>query len=442
MLTEFFPWHQAQAAFLHSSLREQAYAHYQLSEDTLNPWRRAARMGALLLAHWRTLGIDDVLLRLAGGELELAAAVRLRQERPAFGIDSVQVQGCTVAVQERTMLRTPFATLVHFARAVPGPKLPRVLVVAPMSGHFATLLRATVRTLLEDHEVFITDWHSARDIPLAAGRFGMDEYARHVVDFLHALGPGAHLLAVCQPCVAALTAVARMSEDRDPCTPISMSLMAGPIDTRIEPTEVNRLAKRQPLEWFARHLITTVPARYAGAARAVYPGFLQLMSFLAMNPVRHAAALGRLLSARTRGDDTAADGIRQFYDEYFATADLPAEFYLETVDQVFQRHTLPRGMLEFEGRRVRPEAIVRTLLLTVEGERDDICAPGQTVAAHDLCSALQPWLRRHHVQAGVGHYGVFSGQRWQNEIYPIVREVVFQAEARIGSRLPARASSA
>lgn len=437
MLTRFSPFHAAQQAFLHSLAVQQGYAQYQFTDDLLEPMRRAARLGAEALARWRGAAGDDVLLRLVGGSLELAGNLRMTQQRPAFAINSVQIGARTIAVLERTILRTPFASLVHFSQAGTVGAQPRVLVVAPMSGHFATLLRATIRTLLEDHEVYVTDWHSARDVPLAAGRFGMDEYARHLIDFVHTIGAGSHLVAVCQPCVAALTAVARMSEDRDPDTPVSLTLMAGPIDTRIDPTAVNQLASRKPLDWFSRHLLSTVPSRYPGAARLVYPGFVQLAAFMAMNPARHAGAFGRILSDRTRGEHAAADAARHFYDEYFATADLPAEFYLETVDHVFQRHSLPRGELAFEGRPVRPAAIVRTALLTVEGERDDICSPGQTLAAHELCSGLKPWLRRHHVQAGVGHYGVFSGQRWQNEIYPIVRETIQQADARIGSRLPA-----
>jgi polyhydroxyalkanoate depolymerase len=412
------------------------YALYQAQEDALQPMRRLALLGHSMIGSWRSHGNDDVLLRAASGWLELVGLLRLTHRRPAFDIEQVTVEGRTIQVQETVVAQTPFASLVRFTKTGHGGRQPRILLVAPMSGHFATLLRGTVRTLLEDHEVYITDWHSARDVPLAEGPFGMDEYARHLIRFLHQIGPGAHLVAVCQPCVAALTAVARMSEDRDHCTPISMTLMAGPIDTRIAPTEVNRLAQSQPLDWFARKLITTVPSRYPGASRRVYPGFLQLAAFMAMNHVRHFGAFTRLLSERTRGETGSADAIRHFYQEYLATADLPAEFYLETVDLVFQRHALPRGELIFEGRPVRPQAIVRTLLLTVEGQRDDICAVGQTMAAHDLCSSLKPFMRRHYVQPGVGHYGVFSGSRWEQEIYPLVRELVFQAEERIGRRLP------
>ncbi len=418
------------------------YALYQTQDDLLEPFRASARITSRFLRHFTGFGADDGLLRFGAGWLEVFGNTRLTHTRPPFNLDAVECDGKTVAVMESTVLRTPFASLVHFAKPEVRTPQPRVLVVAPMSGHFATLLRNTVRTLLADHDVFITDWHSARDIPLEAGPFGMDHYTRHVIDFLTEIGPGGHLVAVCQPCVAALSAVARMSEDRDPCTPISMTLMAGPIDTRVNPTGVNVLANSKPLAWFEQKLISRVPARHAGAFRKVYPGFIQLAAFVSMNQARHAGALNRQIVYRMKDEQAAADQISHFYEEYFAAADLPAEFYLETVDQVFQQHRLPRGELMFEGRLVRPEAIVRTLLLTVEGQRDDICAVGQTVAAQDLCTGLKPFLRHHHVQPGVGHYGVFSGHRWEEEIYPIVRNCIFQAERDIGARLPAlRASS-
>ncbi len=416
---------------------ELPYALYQTQEDLLEPWRGVARLGSKYMKSWKDFGFDDSLLRLTAGWLEVLGSTRLTHHRPAFEIKEVISEGRTVAVHEENVVSTPFATLVHFAKPDLTVPQPRVLVVAPMSGHFATLLRQTVKTLLADHDVFITDWHSARHIPLEAGPFGMDHYARHVIDFITELGPGSHVVAVCQPCVATLTAVARMSEDRDPCTPISMTLMAGPIDTQINPTGVNELAKSKPLAWFREKLITRVPARHAGAFREVYPGFTQIAAFVSMNSARHVGALNRQMVSRMRQDTETAEQISHFYEEYFAAADLPAEFYLETVDLVFQRHALPRGELMFEGRLVRPETIVRTLLLTVEGQRDDICAVGQTMAAQDLCSGLKPFLRHHHVQPGVGHYGVFSGHRWDEEIYPIVRRCIFQAEQEIGARLPA-----
>jgi poly(3-hydroxybutyrate) depolymerase len=299
-----------------------------------------------------------------------------------------------------------------------------VLIVAPMSGHFATLLRETVRTMLADHDVYITDWHNARDVPLAAGRFGLDESIEHLMTFLGVIGPGAHLVAICQPCVTALAAVAVMSEAGHPATPASLSLLAGPIDCRISPTKVNQLASDHPIEWFADNLIGTVPLRHEGGERRVYPGFVQLAAFMNMNLERHINSFRELFENLVRGETEKAEATRRFYEEYFAVADLPAEFYLETVQHVFQEYSLARGKLKWRGRKVDPSAIRRTALLTVEGEKDDICSLGQTLAAQDLCSKLRQYLKTHYIQAGVGHYGVFSGKRWNNQIYPIVRDVI------------------
>jgi poly(3-hydroxybutyrate) depolymerase len=297
-----------------------------------------------------------------------------------------------------------------------------------MSGHFATLLRGTAHTLLVDHDVYLTDWHNARDVGLRHGRFDFDDFVDHVITFLQVLGPGAHVVGVCQPCVAVLAAAAIMAEDADPAQPRSMTLMAGPIDARVNPTEVNRLATSRPIEWFELNLIGIVPLRYAGALRRVYPGFVQLAAFMSMNLDRHVKAQIDLFCHLANGDDEKAAAIRAFYDEYCAVMDLPAEFYLQTVRTVFQEHALPLGKFEWRGRRVAPSAIQRTALFTVEGERDDICAVGQTLAAQELCSNLRPYMKRHHVQTGVGHYGVFSGRRWSNFIYPIMRSIIYASD--------------
>jgi polyhydroxyalkanoate depolymerase len=303
-----------------------------------------------------------------------------------------------------------------------------VLLVAPLSGHFATLLRATVRTMLPDHDVFITDWHNSRDVPLIAGRFGVDEYVDHLIKFLEVIGPPSHLLAVCQPCVAALSAVAVMAQTGNAAQPRSMTLMAGPIDTRVNPTTVNHLAKKRDIAWFERTLTAMVPMRYPGAFRHVYPGFVQLTAFMSMNIERHVKAHRDLYENLRNGETEKAAVTKAFYDEYFAVLDLAAEFYLETVRLIFQEHALPLGKLPYRGKPIDPAAIRRTMLLTVEGERDDICAVGQTVAAHDMCSKLRPYLKRHHMQAGVGHYGVFSGKRWENQVYPIVKNVILSSD--------------
>lgn len=400
------------------------YDCYQAQADLVWPLRQWSRAAAPALTDLRLPPLRLPCRVAAACSVFNLAEVTHR--RPQWGVDSVSVRGEVVPVRQEVHASTPFALLRRFRREG-GEAGPKVLVVAPMSGHFATLLRDTVRTLVADHDVYVTDWESARDVPLAAGRFGLAEYTRHLVDFVAALGPGSHVVAICQPCVAALAATALMSEDEHPATPASLTLMAGPIDCRIAPTAVNRLATSQPIEWFERNLISVVPWRFRGAGRRVYPGFVQLAAFVSMNRDRHAGALRGYYEHLLADEHEKAAATRAFYEEYFAVADLPAEFYLQTVAQVFQEHALPRGELRIDGRRVDPAAIRRTALVTIEGERDDICSVGQTLAAQDLCSGVRPYLRTHYVQAGVGHYGVFSGRRWQQQIYPLVRDAIHHA---------------
>lgn len=367
-------------------------------------------------------------VRRTAAACELLATARITHVRPPFGIDAVQVQGREAAVVEAVELVLPFGSLLHFRKPEVADQ-PRVLLVAPLSGHFATLLRDTIRTLLVDHDVYVTDWANARDVPIWAGRFGMDDYTDYVMRFMRHIGPNAHMMAICQPCVAALAACALMADEDDPAQPRSLTLMAGPVDTRINPTSVNVLANSKPIDWFESRLISRVPWRFPGALRRVYPGALQLAAFMNMNAERHRQALLELYRHRCGGEHEKADALKRFYDEYFAVLDLTAEFYLETVERVFQKHLLPRGELSWRGRRVDPAAIRRTALLTVEGERDDICSIGQTVAAHDLCRNIRPYLKQHHVQTGVGHYGVFSGRRWSQQIAPVVRDLVHSTTA-------------
>jgi len=399
------------------------YHAYQAQSDLMWPLRTLARAAVPMLTD-TTFGLGGhPPQRQVAAACEVMRLAEVTHRRPDWGITSISAQGKEYEIVEEVVHRTPFATLRRFAK--PGaPAQPRVLIVAPMSGHFATLLRDTVRTALVDHDVHITDWHNGRDVPLSAGRFGLDEYTEHLMQFLAAMGPGAHLMAICQPCVAALSAVALMSEDEHPATPASLTLMAGPIDCRISPTAVNKLAMTKPIEWFEKNLISTVPWRHAGFGRRVYPGFIQLSAFMSMNKERHLSAFRDYYVNLVEEDHEKAQVTRSFYEEYMAVADLPAEFYLETVKLVFQDYALPRGELKFRDRKVDPSAIRRTALITVEGERDDICAVGQTLAAQDLSSKLRPYMRTHYVQAGVGHYGVFSGRRWQNQIYPLVRNVI------------------
>jgi poly(3-hydroxybutyrate) depolymerase len=403
------------------------YQIYQAHSDIMVPVRNWA--GSALQAIGQPLAgvTDNVVLRNLTAAYELIARAGLTHARPAFGIDSVTVGNREVAVHERAALTTPFGTLLHFKKDIDAAQ-PRVLLVAPLSGHFATLLRGTVRTMLPEHDVYITDWHNVRDVALMHGRFGFDEYIEYLIRFLEAIGPRAHVVAVCQPCVAVLVAAAVMAQTGNAAQPRSMTLMAGPIDTRVNPTKVNDLAKSKPIDWFEQNLIATVPLRYPGAFRKVYPGFVQLAAFMSMNIERHLKAHRELYDNLAKGELEKAQVTKAFYDEYFAVLDLSAEFYLETVRLVFQDHALPAGVLEYRGERVEPRAIKRTMLLTVEGERDDICAVGQTAAAHDLCSGLRPYLKRHHMQPGVGHYGVFSGNRWTNQIYPLLKNVILASE--------------
>ena len=403
------------------------YQAYQAHSDVMVPVRKWAG-GALQTLGQPLAGIvDNVALRNLTAAYELIARAGLTHARPAFGVDRVKVGNREVAVHEHAALTAPFGTLLHFKKDIDTPQ-PRVLLVAPLSGHFATLLRGTVRTMLPEHDVYVTDWHNVRDVPLMHGRFGFDDYIAHLIRFLEAIGPGAHIVAVCQPCVAVLVATAVMAQAGNAAQPRSMTLMAGPIDTRINPTKVNALANSRSIEWFEQNLIATVPLRYPGAFRRVYPGFVQLAAFMSMNVERHMKAHRELYDHLVKGEHEKAQVTKTFYDEYFAVLDLTAEFYLETVRIVFQECALPTGKLEWQGERVEPRAIKRTMLLTVEGERDDICAVGQTVAAHDLCSGLRPYLKRHHMQAGVGHYGVFSGNRWTNQIYPLLKNVILASE--------------
>jgi poly(3-hydroxybutyrate) depolymerase len=398
------------------------YEAYQAHADLMWPLRTMSRLSVPMLQERRGLASWPPS-RQAAAACKLLALGAVTHARPPWRIDAVEAHGRQWPVVEQPVLTTPFATLLRFAK--PGaPAQPKVLVVAPMSGHFATLLRDTVRTLLQDHDVYVTDWHNVRDVPLSAGRFGLDEYTEHLIDFIAALGPGANVLAVCQPCVSALAAVSLMSEDRHPATPASLILMAGPIDCRISPTAVNELAVSKPIEWFEKHLISTVPWRHRGGGRRVYPGFVQLSAFISMNRERHVNAFKEYYRHLVDDEFDKAEVTRTFYEEYMAVADLSADFYLETVRLVFQQHALPRGELMFRGRKVDPAAIRRTALLTVEGERDDICAVGQTLAAQDLACNVRSYMRRHYVQPNVGHYGVFSGRRWQNQIYPLLRDVI------------------
>lgn len=399
------------------------YETYQAHSDAFAPvrWMAHAFQG-LLNQPWPLLAHHPVI-RSAAAACEMVARAGMWHERPDFGIRGTCIGGRAVPVDEVAVMRHPFCTLLHFKKTIDIHQ-PRVLVVAPLSGHFATLLRGTVETLLPDHDVYITDWINARNVPLLYGRFDLDDYTDLVISFLRELGPDTHVIAVCQPAVPVFAAVALLAADNDEAQPRSMTLMGGPIDTRRNPTVVNKLATSRPLAWFEHNVIATVPARYTGQFRRVYPGFLQLAGFMTMNLDRHVTAHMDLFKHLVRGDGESAEGTRRFYDEYMSVMDLPADFYLQTVARVFQDHALPLGRFAIRDRKVEPRAIARTALLCVEGENDDICAVGQTAAALDLCTGLPESKKAHHLQPKVGHYGVFNGRRWRTEIYPKVRDFI------------------
>lgn len=397
------------------------YHAYQAYADLSDQIRKAAASNERVMSLWSAMQFAAPL-RCLQAYHELVALGGFTHQRPDFGITEVRdATGEITPVVQDAIHETPFCTLQRFSRAGATGD-PRVLLVAPMSGHFATLLRGTIQTMAQDHEVYVTDWRNPRDIPLEEGVFRFEDFVQHLIDFVRILGPSSHLVAVCQPTVPALVAVSLMAQDNDLDQPASLTLMAGPIDARISPTKVNEFATSKPIEWFRDKMISEVPRGLPGAGRRVYPGFLQLSAFMSMNMERHSKAFADLFKHRVEGDDAKADQIRTFYEEYFAIMDLDAEFYLHTIETVFQKYALPEGKLLFKGRAVIPRAIRKTFLLTVEGERDDICAIGQTLAAQDLCSGLRPYMKTHHMQAGVGHYGVFNGRRWENQIYPVLRD--------------------
>jgi poly(3-hydroxybutyrate) depolymerase len=399
------------------------YCAYEAQRDVLAPIRFFADAARGLLDHsWPGVG-DLPLVRGTAAALNLFSNTRLSHERAPFGLDQVTVEGAAIAVSEEVIAVHPFCRLLRFRKAV-ALNQPKLVMVAPLSGHFATLLRQTVETALPDHDVYLTDWVNARNVPVDKGGFGLDDEIELLIDWMRLLGPEVHVMAVCQASVPVLAAAALMAAANDSCRPRSMVLMGGPIDPEANPTEVNRFAGSYSLAWFEHMAIATVPVRYPGAFRRVYPGFLQLAGFLSMNPDRHIDAHWRMFRQLAAGDSDSAAASRAFYDEYSTVMDLPADFYLETMDRVFQRHDLAHGSFRVRGALVDPGAIEGTALMTVEGERDDICGPGQTAAAHHLCRNLAPAKRTQHFQRDVGHYGVFHGRRWQSEIYPKVRDFI------------------
>lgn len=367
--------------------------------------------------------------RTIGASAELVERATRRFGRPEFGLNSTEVAGKKIPVQEEVIVEKPFCSLLHFKRKTKR-KDPQVLVVAPMSGHYATLLRGTVQGLLPHHDVYITDWEDARQVPLSKGGFDFDDYVTYLREFISLLGPKTHIIAVCQPAVPVLAAVSLMASDNDPNQPLSMILMGGPIDTRVSKTEVTQLAETRPLKWFENKVLYHVPFHYPGAHRRVYPGFLQLSGFMSMNLDTHLGSHMKFFQHLVEGDGESSEKHRKFYDEYLSVMDIPAEFYLQTVAEVFQKHSLPRGCMKWRDPvtghlvDVRPQDIEKTALLTVEGELDDISARGQTTAAHELCYSLSQKKQYHHFQLGCGHYGIFNGSRWREQIMPRIRNFI------------------
>jgi len=403
------------------------YHWYELSHAAVRPARIAVDSCRLFFRNPFNPLAHTVAGRRAAAACEVFERTTRRYDKPHFGIETTRVDGADVAVHEEIVWRRPFCRLMHFKRDI-GPERaardPRILLVAPMSGHFATLLRGTVETLLPDHEVYITDWQDARDVPLTAGRFDLDDYITYLCDMFRHFGGDVHVFAVCQPSVPTLAAVALMEEDDDPHVPSSLILAGGPVDTRVSPTVVNDLAEKRGTDWFRRNVITSVPFPNIGAGRLVYPGFLQLTGFMTMNLDRHLNAHRDLFYHLVEGDGDSAEKHREFYDEYLAVMDLTEEFYLQTIDTVFVRHALPKGEMMHRDRRVDLGAIRRVPLMTIEGEKDDITGIGQCAAAVRLCSGLPSDRKLHFECPGVGHYGVFNGSRFKNMIAPRIAQFV------------------
>jgi poly(3-hydroxybutyrate) depolymerase len=403
------------------------YHLYELNQAALSPARAAAEAYRLLFRNPLNPAYHTPLGRGAAAALELFERTTRRYRKPAWDIAYTAVDGNEVAVRTRRVIAKPFCNLTYFDREVTPTrrrKDPKLLIVAPMAGHYPTLLRGTVRDMLPNHEVYVTEWRDARRVPRSAGPFDLDDYIDYIIEFIRYFQGDVHVMAVCQPTVPVFAAVSLLEAARDRAIPRSMILMAGPIDTRVNPTEVNCFAEGRSIEWFERNVITQVPWPHPGMMRRVYPGFLQLSGFMGMNLDRHITAHRELFHNLVRGDGDSADKHREFYDEFLAVMDLTAEFYLQTIKTVFLDHALPKGEMVHRGRLVDPRAIRRVALMTVEGEKDDISGIGQTYAAHNLCKNLPAAMKEHHLQPAAGHYGVFNGSRFRAEIVPNINRFI------------------
>jgi len=420
------------------------YALHEAAYYASTPLREAARMARDFWSSPLNPGADTAIGRRLYASNDLFANVTRRYGKPDWNIDSVAINGHLVRVRPQTVWASPWVKLVQFSRDQSDLRRagrrsiePAVLIVAPLSGHHASLLRGTVEAFLQDHDVYISDWSNARDVPMLEGRFDFHDYIDHIRFMLRALGPRPHVVAVCQPGPPVLAAASLMAEDNEISRPASMTFMGSPIDARLSPTVTNKLAEERPFTWFQKQMIYTVPAPYPGALRRVYPGFVQLYSFMSMNLERHQDAHLQYFNDLVKGDGDSADKHLEFYNEYLSVLDLTEEFYLQTIDIVFQQYLLPKGELTHRGRAVRPELVKDIGLMTVEGENDDISGIGQTQAAHGLCSGLPEDMKVDYVQPKVGHYGVFNGKRFREEIYPRVREFIVKCDAEAAATVDA-----
>src|SRR5437773_5047341 len=417
---------------------------YEMAQASRNPARDGTDATKILFQNPLNPLSHTQFGKSIAAACELFERTTRRYGKPEWGIADTEVSGTRTPVEIRSIWEKPFCRLLYFDRKLTRPlrlPQPRVLIVAPMSGHYATLLRGTVEAFLPTHEVYITDWADARMVPLTEGRSDLDDYVDYVIEMLHVLGGNMHVIPVCHPSVPVVAAVSVMEAERDPFVPLSMTLMGGPIDTRRNPTAVNNLAAERGIDWFRSHVITKVPFPHPGVMRDVYPGFLQLNGFISMNLDRHVDAHKNLFNHLVKGDGDLADKHRDFYDEYLAVMDLTAEYYLQTVDTVFVKHALPKGEMTHRGALVQPSKIKRVALMTVEGENDDISGLGQTEATHAICSSIPDDRRVHYVQNGVGHYGVFNGSRFKSEIVPRISDFMMMS-ANTKPKLVAAASAA
>ena len=419
------------------------YYWYELQHAALGPYRAAADAMRLIYQNPINPLTHTTLGKSIAAGCEMFERVTRRYGKPDWNIKSLRINGESVSVHPEIVWQRPFCNLVHFARAAlpeSSREHPKLLLVAPMSGHYATLLRGTVEAFLPQHDVYVTDWVDARMVPLALGSFDLDDYIDYLISILHYLGGDTHVVAVCQPSVPVLAAASLMEARNDPYAPVSMVLMGGPIDTRVNPTVVNKLAEERGTDWFRNNVITQVPFPNPGMMRSVYPGFLQIGGFMSMNLDRHLGAHHEMFMHLVRGDGDSAQKHREFYDEYLAVMDLAAEFYLQTVETVFVKHALPKGEMMHRQTPVDPSRIHRAALLTIEGEKDDISGLGQTEAAHRLCPNIPPERKAHYLQLGVGHYGVFNGSRFRAEITPRIADFIasHRARPRASLRVPAK----